>query len=553
MNLLIHKNCPEIKAAIIVGIITFMVYIPALFCGFVNFDDPQYVYDNEWIRTFDLNFIKDAFFSSYMGWWMPLVWISFAFDYHFWGVNPFGYHLTNNILHAFNAGLVTVLAGILYRRIFREEVPTQFSSRSYFLLLVIAGLIFGIHPVNVESVAWATERKNVLSTLFVLGAMISYARYASSAGSTHRKRDYLLSLLFFTLSLMSKPVVVVIPVMMLIADLYPFKRISRETLLQVTLEKIPHSLLAFFTAVATVMLASGQNALVPLSLFSLADRFILSGYATFEYVRLLFAPFDIIVLNLIPPVMPLSFMLKALFIATVTIVSLLFARRKPWFTVVWFCFLLPLLPSLHFFINGACSFNLHFLYLPMVTTAIAAALGLYMLYRRYGSSSQRKIAVSGVLVCGLFIFYAVLSLQEIRTWRDSGTLWSRVIDLQPVGRAYYYRADHFMHKGDFTAAAADFSESIRMGYEAGHPEIYTLHAFRGEALRKGGRYAEALQEYNAAIALAALPNYFYYRSLALRALGRSGEADDDLQRSGGDRSPVTWQYTRERDDLKPRR
>jgi protein O-mannosyl-transferase len=138
------------------------------------------------------------------------------------------------------------------------------------------------------------------------------------------------------------------------------------------------------------------------------------------------------------------------------------------------------------------------------------------------------------------------------TWRDSGTLWSRVIELEPVGRAYYYRGDFFMSKGDFDAAAADFKESIRMGYEAGHPEVYTMHAFRGEALRKGGHYEEALKEFNAAINLAPLPNFHYYRSLVLRALGRIVEADADLLRSGGDDSPIIWQYIRDRDDLKPR-
>lgn len=551
------KHNVVFKAGLIVVIITFLVYIPALFGDFVNLDDPQFIYTNPAIRELDLQFIRESFTTSYAGWWMPLIWISFAIDYHFWGLNPFGYHLTNNLLHAINSGLVVVVADVLYKRALDKKL-LEGGSTGYLLLLVTAGLFFGIHPAHVESVAWAVERKNVLSTVFTLSSLIFYLRYATIQSEQYRRETgyvaYLLSIVFLALSLMTKPVGVVIPVLLLMADFYPFSRINRNTAIRIIAEKIPHGFLAFATAVASVMLATGEKVLVPLSLFPLTDRFILSGYAVFEYCRFLLVPFGIIVLNLFPLPLPLSYSVMALLVASFSIIAVVSVRRRPWIAATWFSFLFSLLPSLHFFINGANRYSLHFLYLPAIIPSITFAAVFFSWHIAAKANHGRRLApfLYGSLVL-LFILFIVLTQVEIRSWNNSGALWTRVIKVQPVGRAYYYRAEFFMDKGDFNAAVADYRESIRMGYEAGHPEIYTLHAFCGEALRKAGRNEEAVKEFTQAIELSPIPNFFYYRSLAQRSLGYNHEADKDLSRSGNEHGPIVWQFLRDRDDLKPRR
>lgn len=538
------------KAVLVVGIITLLMYLRTLAFDVVNYDDPPFI-NNPAIRVLNLDFFRWALTDSAAGWWMPLVWISFAVDYFFWEGDPAGYHLTNTLLHVINATLVVVMADTVYKKIYGRAVS---QSHTYPFMLVLAGLLFAIHPANVESVAWVVERKNVLSTAFALGAILSYLKHLESL--ENEKRDlsaYLLSLFFLALSLMAKPVGVIIPVMLLVADFYPFGRFSKKGWYLPLVDKLPHFAIAFLAAVATIHFASGERILVPLSLFSLHDRLILSGYAVFEYGRILLAPYGIMVMYLIPPELPFSYSLKAAVVLFVTVAAVLMQRKKPSVTAVWLGFLVPLLPSLHFFINGACTIGVHLLYLSSIVPGIAAAAIIVNGYRTLAEGGRRGLSrVIQVVIVVLLLFYIGLTQRLLGTWKHSGTLWTRVIEVQPVGRAYYFRGNYFFEEGNYTAAADDFLTSIKLAYQAGHPEVYTLHAFRGEALLKGERYEESVEEFSKAIDLSPIPTFFYYRSLALRQLGRVREAEEDLARAGGEHGPIIWQYLRNRDDLKPR-
>lgn len=542
------------QAALIVGLVTLLVYARAASFDFTNYDDPGYVTSNLAIRKFDPEFLKRAFTTSEMGWWMPLVWISFAFDYLLWGLNAAGFHLTNIILHGVNSALLVVLADMVYRRIFGDSVADT-PGYLYRGALILAGLLFGIHPVHVESVAWVTERKNVLSNLFILACVISYLSYLRSklsGDSTQRRVSlYLFSLVCFALSLMTKPVAVMVPAMLLIADWYPYDRLRRGALLRVAAEKLPFFALAGLSAFISIFTASGERVLVPLSLFPLLDRFILSGYSVFEYCRLLIFPKGIVLLYLIPLPLPTSYTVKSLLVLGVTLFLLSQARKRPWLLATWFGFLLPLLPSLHFFLNGACSICTHFLYLPAIVPCIAASALLFVLCRRLASHSQLVMRMLvPVTVLSLLLFFLAEHQLCLGSWRNSGTLWTRVIEREPVGRAYYYRSDYYMETGRYSEAVQDLETSVKLAAEAGHPEIYTLHALLGESLRKAGRNEEAVAAFSRAIAIFPVPNFFYYRSLALRQLGHVREADEDLMMAGPERGPIIWQYIQNRDDLR---
>lgn len=525
------------KIAWLASIICLLVYLRAINGDFVNYDDYQYVVDNTAIRLLDLQFVKEALTTSYMGWWMPLTWISFAVDYHFWGLNPLGYHLTNILLHAANTGLVVLVAdGLLWKA--KESSGT--SKYLYPATLLVAALLWGLHPLRVESVAWVTERKDVLNGIFSLTAILCYLRYVrmkNSVGySAAAIRLYVFSLLFLLLSLMSKPISVVIPAMLLVADWYPLSRFSREKVQNVLLEKVPFVILVVGISLATIYFASGNQILVSYSDLSLFKRFILAGYALFEYCHMSLYPVGIVHMYLLPWPFPLSYTLKAVVIIIFSFFCFWRYRKTPWLTATWLAFVIPLLPVLGFFQNGAQSHAARFTYLPSVAPGICAAAILLVLSQRY--PRYKRFLATAVVV--LILFYTAISLRHIAAWKNPETLWTRAIEIRPVGRAYFLRADHFLKKGKYLEAADDLLMSINMGKQAGFTMLFNLHAIRGDALSKAGKYEEAVQEFTRAIALKPVPDYFYHRGVALERLGRINEAEADYVLAGDERGPVEW-------------
>ena len=178
----------------IAAAITFLVFLPALSGGFVNWDDQRYVYENALIRSIDLAFIKTIFTTIQVSNFHPLTMLSYAVDFAIWGENPLGYHLENVILHAIN----TFFAGLLAVRL--VEARGKHDSSFVFIASLATALFFGLHPMHVESVAWISEKKDVLSGLFFILSLLAYLRY-------HRNRSfsaYALCFAFFILALLEQ-------------------------------------------------------------------------------------------------------------------------------------------------------------------------------------------------------------------------------------------------------------------------------------------------------------------------------------------------------------
>lgn len=511
-----------------------LVYLRTLTCGFVNLDDPQYVYDNPAIRTFDLQFIIESFTTSYMGWWMPLTWISFAADYLFWGLNPLGFHLTNILLHAANTGLVVLIAS----RLLGPAAGGRYSG----WLPLFAALLWGLHPLRVESVAWITERKDVLNGLFSLGAILFYLRYVQASADSAQKnfRDYGIALLLFFLSLMAKPVSVVLPALFLLLDWYPLRRVQPGRIGRVVLEKLPFFLLSAASAAATLYLAAGETILVSFSDYPLGSRLLAAGYATVEYLRMSLWPTGLAHFYPILPDLPLAYYLHTLLAVGFTGYTIRTRRERPWLLASWLAFILPLLPVLGLLQNGAQSHADRFTYLPAVLPGITVVAIAASLLERFAARFPRYGALLLAVLVSVPVVHALSSFQQIGYWRNSGTLWSRLIEVKPVGRAYYYRGDYYLSTGDFNAAASDFETAARMAKAAGNPEAFNLHAFRGAALQRAGRFSEAVDEFTTAINMFPCANFFYHRGIALRSLGRTAEAEEDFKRAGADNGPVEW-------------
>ena len=211
-------------------------------------------------------------------------------------------------------------------------------------------------------------------------------------------------------------------------------------------------------------------------------------------------------------------------------------RKNRWLPATWLLFILPLLPVLGFFQNGAQSHAARFTYLPGLALSICAASIFVALCKKY--PLYARFLTAGFVA--LLLLYGATTLRHLAAWKNSETLWSRVISIQPIGRAYYLRADYLSQKGRYLEAADDLLKSINIGKGAGYTMMFNLHALRGDALRKAGLNEEAVREFTNAIALNPYPNYFYHRGLSLQALGRVKEAEADFLLAGDEIGPIEW-------------
>lgn len=528
------RKKPVIFAAAAAGAVCLLVYLRTLSCGFINFDDPLYVLNNEAIRTLDGSMLAWAFSKSHAGFWMPLTWISLAVDYHFWELNPFGYHLTNIVLHALNTGLVVLLAD----RVLPGQWASGKSRNLNLAVLLLAGLLWGIHPLRVESVAWVTERKDVLNGLFALSSVLAYLRYARQRESGEPCRSaWLLSLGLFACSLLAKSVTVVLPVMFVVLDWYPLGRLRRSQWKRLLAEKAPFLLLALAMSIVTVVVVADSNVLVSYDVFPLGQRILVSGNAVFHYCRLLLLPVAILPLYPFPDPLPFSFTLTTIAVVIATCGCLVAGRVRPWLTAVTLCFLLPLLPVLALFQNGDQVMAARFTYLPSVAISIMAAAAIHHTAQKIEGLLQRSLLAG---CAALLFFYILTSVHLIGYWKDTGTFWSRMIELKPIGRAYSDRGRFYLETGRVAEAVDDLTHAAEIATQVGMPEAFNLFAIRGEALAKLGRHEEAVRDFSTAISFFPAPVYFYHRGLSLMELGRKREAEEDLRQGDPESGPIKW-------------
>jgi len=524
-------------AASIALILTLLLFSRSLFCDFVNLDDPIFVLNNPFIRNFDSNLFSFAFSSSTLDLWMPLTWLSFAIDYHFWGLNPVGYHLTNVMLHSANSALVALISARLinfpYQCMGDRTLWSLLFSRRL-LVPLLAALIFSLHPLRVESVAWVTERKDVMNGFFTLLSLHYYLQY----GDHEVGRDYILSLLFFALSLMSKPVSVVLPVIFLLLDYYPFSRQLTKSFLFLVKEKIPFLILSSAAALFTFFLFSQRHLLVGLAKLSLLDRVLLSGNALFEYLKMMLFPIGILPFYEMPDSVGSGELLKTVIVSIFMMVSLLSIRKSPWLFTGVLCFLLPLLPVLSFFQNGGQAFAARYTYLPSIAPSLMASIGFVIGYDKIQKQFSGLWFLPGVAALLLLLVYAGITGKLISVWNNTETLWTRVIKLAPATTAYMDRGVFYIINNRAQEARHDFSSAIELSEKSGKKPDYNAYAFRGVALMDMKQYNSAIKDFDAAVAIKSHPTYFLYRGMALQALGRNKEAEADFKLAGPNPPPI---------------
>jgi len=472
----------EIWSAVFISFIasfaTLTAYLSALQNGFVNFDDNVYVYKNAAISTLDWGFIKDSFFGFYYLNWHPLTMISYAVDYSLWGLDPFGYHLTNIVLHSINTFLVGILACMLLKA---EGTPRP--PLFTYVSVAVAALLFGLHPVHVESVAWISERKDVLSGLFFLLAIIAYIRYSSS---TCKALYYSASLLFSFLALISKPMAVTLPLVLLILDYYPLKR---QPSLKAIVEKIPFALLALLS---TVMTLSAQTAASSFT-SSLWERALVSIRAYVFYLKKMALPLDFAPFY---PIAPLPELFSPAYLIPLLVCCALAAfcvikRETRIYPAVFAFYLITLVPVI-----GIVQISTHlaadrYMYLPSLGPFMLAGIGTAWLAALF--NKRRHIVLIPTLA--ILVSLAFVSKRQIHVWEDSISLWSHEIEQYPsVYLAYNNRAVAFTEEGHYMQAIEDLQKSINLA-----PDFIPAYINLGDAYRKIGRKETAAEVYSAGL------------------------------------------------------
>ena len=464
-------------ALAIIGIAVVGVYAQTLSCGFVNFDDEQYVTRNKTVISgLNQKSIHWAFTNISHMCWQPLTWLSHMLDCQLAGLNPAWPHAHNMLLHLANSMMLFIL--------FRAMTGARWRS----LLLAI---LFAVHPLGVDTVAWISERKNLLATLFMLLSLFAYSNYAVS----RKVRSYLLALILFGAGLLSKPSIITLPCVLLLLDIWPLKRLLdapkptktvelRDKMRRVQwimFEKAPFFFLSalylwIFTFSLGQMQASVSLDRVPLSL-RLSNALV--SYV--EYLGNIIWPINLAVYYPFPQSIPAwQVIASSCLLMAISTGALLSVKRWPFFMVGWFWFFGTMVPTIGIVQAGLWpALADRWVYMPMIGVLVILVWGGRLIQQQIGCSDR----LAAVLMTTALILYAMAANLQALYWRDSVTLFQRTVE---VTQNNYIAHDNlglgWAAKGRYEEALHHFNEAIRIkpDFWKAHQNIGALCLIKGE-------------------------------------------------------------------------
>src|SRR5258706_1979084 len=404
----------------IVAVLTLLLFLPALGNDFVNWDDERNFVLNPNYRGLGWTEIEWMWTSHLLGRYVPITWMTLGLDYTIWGMNPFGYHLTSVLFHTVNAVLFYLVALALLRlglSASSKEIQARIPMGALF-----AALAFALHQLRVESVAWITERRDVVYGMFFLLAILAYLRANPDTPRAPIRRKYYWACLgFFILALLSKEIAVTLPVVLLILDAYPLRRLGRAA----WLEKIPFLLLSVADGVLALYIGKLEGITASIVRVNWLARLAISLYGLAFYLEKTVLPFSLSPFYALTPhkIDPraLPFQLSMILVVLITAAALMFRRRYPALLAAWLAYAAMLIPVLGIFHNGQQITADRYSYLACLGWAILGG-GILVAVER------RAVALAAsIMICVV----GSLTVKQVLVWRNSETLWTQAISVAP--------------------------------------------------------------------------------------------------------------------------
>ena len=511
------------------------VFLPAIRSGFLGYDDNLFVTANPYVQSgLTWQSVNWAFRNPVVAIWHPLTLLSHMLDCQLYGLKPWGHHLTSVLLHALN----TVLLFLVFRRM----------TGAVWRCAVLAAL-FGLHPLRVESVAWVAERKDVLSALFFLLTLWAYARFAKvqslksrvqsqeaevgsqalrapatdneprtqegasritdhvSRFTLHATFCYLLSLAFFALGLMCKPMVVTLPFVLLLLDFWPLRRLaigvcqpgntrglgrSGVPPLQVLLEKLPFFILAAVSAVITFLVQTQAGFVATNLPTSVRIDNALVSYL--RYLGKVLWPADLSVFYPYPRALPTWLVIAAAVLLLAALaMAVRLASRRPYLLVGWLWFCGTLVPVIGLVQVGDQSMADRYSYLPSVGLFIMLVWGIHGVSFRW----RYRAAVLAALTLAVLVLCITLTRRQIGYWKDNESLFSHALAVtENNDLAHFNLGAELASRGAFAEAIPHLAEAVRI-----NPNKADGHMSLADALAQEHRFAEAIPQYQAALRL----------------------------------------------------
>jgi len=490
-----------------VALITFAAFWPVLQNGFVNWDDAENFITNTNYRGFDWARLAWMFTTVRKGIYMPLTWITCALDFRLWGMSARGYHLTNLLWHCANAVLLYAVSFALFRRR-RAGLPAAGVGAAA-LSAGFAALVFSVHPLRVESVAWITERRDVLSGFFALLCVGCYLRAAETDGEESSYHSWIVAALAsFAASLLSKPAGVPLPLVLLILDVYPLGRLpgapqdwGKPESLRVWREKGAFCALASPFGLLAIWSQAHSGAMTKLLPQTVLQRLAVAAYGVTFYVWKTLIPAGLSPLYRMPDAVGWgrpAFLICGLLVVAAAAIVIAGRRRRPALAAAGLSYLVLLFPVSGIFHAGIHLTADRYSYLSCMPWAILAGAAFLRLWTAGTEDRLNRAAfITLVGICILAIAgWAGLSRRQSRVWRDSETLWRRVLALDPnCAMAYTNLGNIAMDRGQSAQATEYFQHALEI-----QPDFPYAHNNLGILDLVRGRVPEAEAHFRAAIA-----------------------------------------------------
>lgn len=422
------KRVRFVICAILIAV-TLGIYYQASHFEFINFDDPDYVYENDVVQQgVTWPGIVWAFARQHSANWHPLTWISHMIDCQLFGLDAGGPHITNLLFHTITGTLLFLLLSRITGAIWRSA---------------FVAALFLWHPMHVESVAWVSERKDVLSAFFFVVTLMAYAQYVKLRESdlpphqvARSRKFYILAMTLYTLGLLAKPMVVTLPFVLLLLDVWPLGRFkTKSDAANLIREKLPFFALSAALSIVTFIAQKTGGSVAALDRLPLQDRL---GNALISYVRYiekLFWPTHLTFFYLFPAPIPWGFVISSIaLLIIVTALVIAVWRKFPWAPIGWFWFLGMLLPVIGIVQVGRQGMADRYSYLPSIGLFIAVTWTIWELAQKLGN---KKSLVAAIVVL-VSAFMAVAAHRQISYWQNSATLAQHAIDVDP-GNAYVHQ------------------------------------------------------------------------------------------------------------------